>query len=70
MANRNKRGIGTAFGVLGFALVILGLIFMIIGKTAVGIAHFAAGFVFLVIGLATARQAAPPQNGSGTRPPG
>ncbi len=59
MAARRKRGMGLSL--LGLALAIFGLIFLIKGNLPIGLTNMGAGVVFIAIGLAAARKAPPPE---------
>jgi hypothetical protein len=65
MAAGNKRGISIAFGMLGFAIMLLGLILLIVGNTAIGITNLASGMFFIIVGVAAARKATPPADSTG-----
>jgi len=59
----SKRGIG--IGIVGFTFVVLGFIFLVVGKAAIGLPILGVGLVFIVAGVAAARKAPPPNGSSG-----
>jgi hypothetical protein len=58
MAADNKRAIGII--VVGLANLAVSFIFLMAGKTALGVTFLGSGVVFFTIGLAAARKALPP----------
>ncbi len=57
MAANSKRGAGLS--IVGFVFAVNGLVFSIVGHTAIGITQLGLGLVLIAAGVAAARRALP-----------